>query len=50
MFRKRINLLSCLLLVITFPIASYAQTAAADDRLKKVEDAVASAQKKGGTL
>ncbi len=43
MFRRKINLLACVLLALAFPIARYAQTSA-DDRLKRVEDAVASAQ------
>src|SRR6185295_8555221 len=44
MLKKKINLLTCLSLLLAFPIASYAQTDAGDDRLKKLEDAVAAAQ------
>lgn len=44
MLRKRINLVACVLLALSFPVASFAQTNGADDRLKRVEDAVASAQ------
>jgi ammonium transporter, Amt family len=43
MLRKGFNLLTCLLFALAFPLASYAQTNA-DDRLKRVEEAVASAQ------
>ena len=44
MFRKQINLIACLLLGLASPLTSYAQTNGVDDRLKRVEDAVASAQ------
>jgi len=36
MLKKKINLLTCLSLLLAFPLASYAQTGAADDRLKKL--------------
>ena len=44
MLRKLVRLLPSALIALALPLASYAQTNPSDDRLKRIEDAVASAQ------